>query len=62
MDVIHAMSEGNVEKAVQAVSQHVQTSQQERLKEYSHWEREALLRNQIQDFFHDEHSEGVIGN
>jgi hypothetical protein len=45
---------------VQAVSQHVQVSQRERLKEYSHWEREAVLRNQIQDFFHDERGEEVI--
>jgi DNA-binding GntR family transcriptional regulator len=52
LDMIHAMAEGDVKKSVQAVSQHVQTSQQERLKEYSHWEREALVRNQIQDFFH----------
>ena len=59
LDMIHAMAEGNIEKAVQAVSQHVQTSQQERLKEYSHWEREALLRNQIQDFFHDERGENI---
>jgi hypothetical protein len=56
------MAEGDVDKAVQAVSQHVQVSQQERLKEYSHWEREALLRNQIQDFFHDEHGEEGISN
>jgi DNA-binding GntR family transcriptional regulator len=61
LDVIHALAEGDVDKAVQAVSQHVQTSQQERLKEYAHWEREALLRNQIQDFFHDEQGEDVIG-
>jgi DNA-binding GntR family transcriptional regulator len=60
LDMIHAMAQGDVDKAAQAVSQHVQTSRQERLKEYSHWEREALLRNQIQDFFHDEHGEEVI--
>ena len=62
LDMIHAMAEGDVDKAVQAVSQHVQVSQQERLKEYSHWEREALLRNQIQDFFHDEHGQEVNSN
>ncbi len=62
LNMIHAMAEGDVDKAVQAVSRHVQTSQQERLKEYSHWEREALLRNQIQDFFHDERGEEVIGH
>jgi DNA-binding GntR family transcriptional regulator len=61
MDIIHAIAEGNVGKAVQAVSQHVQVSQQERLKEYSYWERVALLRNQIQDFFRDEHGEEAIG-
>jgi DNA-binding GntR family transcriptional regulator len=60
LEMIHAMAEGAVDKAMQAVSQHVQTSQKERLKEYSHWEYEALLRNQIQDFFHDEHGEEII--
>lgn len=60
LDIIHAITGGNVDQAMQAVSQHVETSRQERLKEYSHWEREALLRNQIQDFFHDGHGEKVI--
>jgi DNA-binding GntR family transcriptional regulator len=54
LDMIHAVSEGDVEQAVQAVARHVQTSLQERLKEYSYWEREALLRNQIQDYFHND--------
>jgi DNA-binding GntR family transcriptional regulator len=62
LDMIHAMAEGDVEKAVQAVAHHVRTSQQERLKEYSHWEREALLRNQIQDLFHDRNEEEAISN
>ncbi len=57
LDIIRALADGNVERAVQAVSQHIQTSEQERLKEYSYWEREALLRNQMQDFFHDERGE-----
>jgi len=60
LDMIHALADGDVERAVRAVSQHIQTSQQERLEEYSHWEREALLRNQIQDFFHDERGEEVV--
>jgi DNA-binding GntR family transcriptional regulator len=51
LDMIHALAHGDAERAVRAVSQHIQTSQQERLKEYSYWEREALLRNQVQDFF-----------
>jgi DNA-binding GntR family transcriptional regulator len=53
MDLIHAMAEGDSDKALRAVSQHVRASQQGRLKEYSYWEREALMRNQIQDFFHE---------
>jgi DNA-binding GntR family transcriptional regulator len=59
LDMLRALADGDVEKAVQAVSQHIQTSQQERLKEYSFWEREALLRNQIQGFFHDGQGEEV---
>ncbi len=53
LDMIQALADGDAEKGVRVVSQHIQISQQERLKEYSYWEREALLRNQIQDFFHD---------
>ena len=53
LDMIHALADGDAEKGVRVISQHIQTSQQERLREYSYWEREALLRNQIQDFFHD---------
>jgi DNA-binding GntR family transcriptional regulator len=60
LDMIHALAEGDAEKAVRAVSQHIQTSQQERLKEYSYWEREALLRDQIHDFFNDRDVEGAI--
>jgi DNA-binding GntR family transcriptional regulator len=59
LDMIHALAAGDVERAVRVVSQHIQTSQQERLKEYSYWEREALLRNQIHDFFHDGDGEKV---
>jgi DNA-binding GntR family transcriptional regulator len=55
LEMIHALADGDAERAVRAVSQHIQTSQQERLREYSYWEREALPRNQMQDFFHDEH-------
>jgi DNA-binding GntR family transcriptional regulator len=62
LDVIHALADGDVEKAVSSVLQHIQTSQQERLKEYSYWEREALLRNQIQGYFHDKNDEEGIGN
>jgi DNA-binding GntR family transcriptional regulator len=51
LDMIHAMAERDVDKGVQAVARHIQASQQERLKEYSHWEREALLRNQIPEVF-----------
>ncbi len=53
LDMIRALAAGDAENAARVVSQHIQTSQQERLKEYSYWEREALLRNQIQDFFRD---------
>jgi len=62
LDMIQAMADGDVNKGVQAVSRHIQASRQERLKEYSYWEREALLRTQIQDFFHDKPGEEVIGN
>jgi DNA-binding GntR family transcriptional regulator len=53
LDMMQALADGAADRAVRAVSQHIQTSQKERLEEYSYWEREALLRNQIHDFFHD---------
>jgi len=53
LDLVRALSEGNVEKAIQVIAQHVQTSQQERMEEYAYWEREALIKNQVQDFFRD---------
>lgn len=60
LDMIRALADGDVKRAVRAVSQHIQTSQLERLKEYSYWEREALMRNQIQDFFHDQSGDKVM--
>jgi DNA-binding GntR family transcriptional regulator len=57
LDMIHALAEGSAEKAMRAVSQHIQASQQERMEEYAYWEREALVRNQVSDFFHDKDSE-----
>lgn len=61
MEMVHALMDGDIARAVRAVSQHVQTSRQERLKEYSYWEREALLRNEIRDFFHDTLAEEAEG-
>jgi DNA-binding GntR family transcriptional regulator len=53
LEMIRALAGGDVEQAMKTITQHVQTSQRERLEEYSYWEREALIRNEIQDFFHD---------
>jgi DNA-binding GntR family transcriptional regulator len=61
LDMIRALTDGDVEKAMQIIMQHIQTSQQERLLEYSYWEREALVRNQLQDFFHDENDGDSTG-
>jgi DNA-binding GntR family transcriptional regulator len=57
LDMIRALADGNAEKAMRAISQHIQASQQERMEEYAYWEREALVRNQVSDFFHDKDSE-----
>ncbi|MBN1568652.1 MAG: GntR family transcriptional regulator [Acidobacteria bacterium] len=57
LEMIHALADGDVEKAMRAISKHIQTSQQERLEEYSYWEREALVRNQVHGFFHDKDGE-----
>jgi len=54
LEMIRALAEGDVEQAMKTATQHIQTSQRERLEEYSYWEREALIRNEIQDFFHDD--------
>jgi DNA-binding GntR family transcriptional regulator len=61
MAMIQALADRDVERAVRAVSRHIQTSRQERLKEYSYWEREALLRNEIRDFFRDAQAEEPAG-
>jgi DNA-binding GntR family transcriptional regulator len=60
LNMIQSLADGDVEKAIRAVSQHILTSQQERLEEYSYWEREAFMRNQIQSFFHDNDGEETI--
>jgi DNA-binding FadR family transcriptional regulator len=57
LNMIRALADGNAEKAMRAISQHIQASQQERMEEYAYWEREALVRNQVSDFFHDKNSE-----
>ena len=61
LDMIHALANGDAEKAKRVIVQHIQRSQQERLAEYSYWEREALVRNQLQDFFHDQDGEAITG-
>ena len=62
LNLIIAMADGDVERAVRLVSQHIQTSQQQRLKEYAYWEHEALLRNQLHDLFRDERVEEIAGS
>ena len=57
LDMIHALADGDAEKAMRAISQHIQTSQHERMEEYAYWEREALVRTQVHDFFHDKDGE-----
>jgi len=57
LEMIRALADGNAEKAMQAIAQHIQTSQKERMEEYSYWEREAIVRNQVSDFFHDRDGE-----
>jgi DNA-binding GntR family transcriptional regulator len=57
LDIIRALADGNAEKAMRAISQHIQASQQQRMEEYAYWEREALVRNQVSDFFHDKDGE-----
>lgn len=57
LNMISALADGDMEKAMQAISQHIQKSQHERMEEYAYWEREALVRNQVSDFFHDKDGE-----
>ena len=57
LDMIRALADGNAEKAMRAISQHIQASKQGRMEEYAYWEREALVRNQVNDFFHDKDGE-----
>jgi DNA-binding GntR family transcriptional regulator len=57
LEMIHSLADGNAEKAMRAIAQHIQASQQQRMEEYAYWEREALVRNQVSDFFHDKDGE-----
>lgn len=57
LSMIQALADGDAEKAMRALSQHIQTSQHERMEEYAYWEREALVKNQVQDFFHNKDGE-----
>jgi DNA-binding GntR family transcriptional regulator len=60
LEMVRALADGDVDRAMRAVSKHIQISQQERLEEYSYWEREALVRSQILDFFHDKDGDEVM--
>ena len=57
LEMIRALADGNAEKAMRTISQHIQASQQERMEEYAYWEREALIKTQVSGFFHDKDGE-----
>lgn len=49
-DLIQAVAEQDPERARAILSEHVQNSQQERLEEFDHWEREASLEESVPAF------------
>jgi len=61
LDMIHAMAEGDIDKPCRPspTRSDKPAGTAERILSLG---AEALLRSQIQDFFHDEHSEEVIGD
>jgi DNA-binding GntR family transcriptional regulator len=50
-DVAKAIAQQDRERAMQALSEHIQTSLRERLEGYDHWEREKSLRDSEPVFF-----------
>jgi len=52
-ETVRAIAEQNPEQAMHLISQHIQTSLQERLDEYDLWEIESSVRQSIPYFFAD---------
>ena len=48
--IIRAVSRRDPEAAAKALSEHIKTSQRERLEDFDHWEREASLRESLPAF------------
>jgi len=53
--VLKAVAKKDAEAAAKALSEHIKTSQRERLEDFDHWEREATLRESLPGFL-DVHS------
>lgn len=51
-EILEAVFLGNAQAATSLLSQHIQVSQQERLKDFDHWERESSLNQVILPFVH----------
>jgi DNA-binding GntR family transcriptional regulator len=49
--VLKAVARRDPEAAMKSLSDHIKTSQKERLEEFDHWEREASLRESLPVFF-----------
>jgi DNA-binding GntR family transcriptional regulator len=49
--ILNAVAAQDAEMAMKAMSEHIQTSQRERLNEYDTWRREAGLRQQLPGIF-----------
>lgn len=49
-EILEAVFLGNGQAAISLLSQHIQVSQQERLKDFDHWERESSLNQVILPF------------
>jgi len=50
-ELVRAVAERNSDRAASIVSEHIQTSRQERLDAYDQWERETSLRAILPSFF-----------
>jgi DNA-binding GntR family transcriptional regulator len=46
-EILRGIAERHSERALWAITKHIQESQQERLEEYDHWEREASLKDSV---------------
>jgi DNA-binding GntR family transcriptional regulator len=58
-EILNAVMERDRQRVMAVLSEHIQTSQRERIEEFDYWEREASLRSSLPEF--PEHDQLMFG-